>query len=256
MRDEDMKYCEKIGIEGEHGRCYLLTASMISSMLSVPKVFFIASAILSASSLMSIIEPFFSRSPLRCSNIVLFMSFTGESVTSNSMPVSFATSSGMDKWPSGSTLPMNLCVFAVLSMNLIYHIYHLLSKPLRIPWGTPEKSLFLAGHSTLSTRHLTLYTSHSVHSAFSTCKQPLKTWRYMPRFASPLLVQVLRYFTLPIGRQEIKIQKPKGIIFHLLKFLMFFNGLTNTEESLWRSIWLPFGYPTVIWWFQLFGCHT
>jgi len=52
----------------------------------------------------------------------------------------------------------------------------------------------------------------------------------MPRFASPLLVPVLHYFTLPVRPQEIKIQKPKGMIFHLLEFLMFFNGLANTEK--------------------------
>ena len=67
---EDMKYCEKIGIEGEHGRCYLQTASMISSMLSVPKVFFMASAILLASNLISIIEPFFSRGASRYRDII------------------------------------------------------------------------------------------------------------------------------------------------------------------------------------------
>ena len=59
-------------------------------------------------------------------------------------------------------------------------------------------------------------------------------------------VKILRYFTLPIGPQEIKIQKPKGMIFQFPKFLLMFNGLTNTEKSLWRSIWLPFGYPSVI----------
>jgi hypothetical protein len=74
--------------------------------------------------------------------------------------------------------------------------------------------------------------------------------------ASFKVVTILRYFTLPIGPRKIKIQKPKGAIFHLLEFLMLFNGLTNTEENSWPSIWLPFGYLSVIEWFQLFGCHT
>ena len=60
------------------------------------------------------------------------------------------------------------------------------------------------------------------------------------------IVRVLRYFTLLIEPQKIKIQKPKGMFFHLLEFLMFFNGLANMEESLWRPIWLPSGYPHVI----------
>jgi hypothetical protein len=49
--------------------------------------------------------------------------------------MSFAISSGMDRWPSGSTLPMNLYVFAVLSMYLSYHIYNHLSNPRRILLG-------------------------------------------------------------------------------------------------------------------------
>jgi hypothetical protein len=50
----------------------------------------------------------------------------------------------MDRWPSGSTFPMNLYVFAVLSMISIYHIYNSLSKFLSFHYSNfPKEFSFL-----------------------------------------------------------------------------------------------------------------
>lgn len=117
-----------------------------------------------------------------------------------------------------------------------------------------------SGGRTLDTRHSTLNTlsftpcSLCLFNLQATSKNEIYQW--IPPLASFLVVPVLRYFTHPIGPQKIKIQKPKGMIFHIPEFLMFFNGLANMEESLWRSIWLPFGYLRVIYIVWLFGCHA
>ncbi len=109
---EDMEYGKEVRVNSNHKGNYLRTASIISSMLVVPNVFLIAASILSESSFISLNEPFFLKSPLRYNSMVFLILSRGDRVTSNSLPAFFATSSGTDKCPSESTLPMNLYILA------------------------------------------------------------------------------------------------------------------------------------------------